>query len=195
MKLKRWETALAIGFAIAVIFSLAPLNTQAALSEKMTRLHIIPNSDGAKDQQLKLFVRDRILEASEGFGAAEVTDGMLRELESVAEAAVREAGFDYGVRATRQRMYFDTRDYETFSLPAGYYDAVRIEIGEAEGKNWWCVLFPPLCNGVCEEDLSDAARQAGLTDEEIAFIREDGTVYVIRFKLAELWGKIQRLFS
>ena len=74
---------------------------------------------------------------------------------------------------------------------AGYYDAVRVVIGDGEGQNWWCVLFPPLCLGAAEQDIESVALGAGLTDEDVALIREDGTGYVVRFKLAELWGNVR----
>ena len=98
-------------------------------------------------------------------------------------------GYTYPVTVTRENCYFDTRVYETFSLPAGYYDAVRVVIGEGVGKNWWCVIYPPLCAGMCEQDWETVAREAGLTQDEIGLIcEEDG--YVIRFQLVDWWGKV-----
>ncbi len=88
-------------------------------------------------------------------------------------------------------MYFDTRVYQGFSLPAGQYDAVRVIIGEGKGRNWWCVMFPPLCTGATRQEVEAIAQQAGLTDDEIGFIRGDGTKYVVRFKLTELWEKLK----
>lgn len=194
MKFKKWEIALAIGMLVCVLASVFSTGTQAAISGKMIRLHVLANSDSVEDQQLKLFVRDRVL-AEIGEDDSEITPELLQRLEQAAQAAVYERGFDYGVRLSRERMYFDTRHYDGFSLPAGYYDAVRVLIGEGKGQNWWCVIFPPLCAGVCEAELDEIARQAGLSDDEIAFIRGDGSVYIVRFKIAEILGKLLMKFQ
>lgn len=194
MKLKKWEIALAIGLLLSVAVCALPVSAQQGISEKMIRLHILANSDSEDDQALKIAVRDAVLQEI-GEQDDRITPQLLARLEQTARKAVAENGYDYHVSLSRQRMYFDTRRYEGFALPAGNYDAVRIIIGEGEGKNWWCVLFPPLCAGVCEEELNEIAIQAGLTGDEISFIREDGTVYVVQFKIAEAFGRIKAMFS
>lgn len=166
-----------------------PLGERPALGEKLTRLHVLANSDSAADQRLKLEVRDAVLEASEG--AEEIDGALLHRLEQTARQTVRQAGYDYPVRVTREVCYFDTRAYERFTLPAGYYDAVRVVIGEGTGKNWWCVIYPPLCVGMCQTDWETMAREAGLTEDEIGLICEEEG-YVIRFRLLDLWGKVQQ---
>lgn len=187
MRLKHWEIALAASLLAAVLFCTFPAHAQAELAGKLTRLHVLANSDEPADQQLKLQVRDAVLAASEG--EAELDEALLDKLQCAAQQTVERAGYDYPVRVSRERCYFDTRQYETFSLPAGYYDAVRVVIGEGAGKNWWCVIYPPLCAGVCEEDLEEIARKSGLSEEEISLICEEKG-YVLRFQLMDLWGKL-----
>lgn len=187
MRLKRWEIALAASLLAAVLFCSFPAHSQKELAGKLTRLHVLANSDDPADQQLKLQVRDAVLAASEG--VAELDEALLEKLQRAAQQTVAQAGYSYPVQVRRERCYFDTRQYETFSLPAGYYDAVRVVIGEGAGKNWWCVIYPPLCAGVCEAELEEIAKESGLSDEEISLICEEKG-YVLRFQLIDLWGKL-----
>ena len=187
MRLKRWEIALLASLLAVFLVCAFPLQAQSKLADKLTRLHVLANSDSVEDQTLKLQVRDAVLAASEG--EAVLNDALLDKLERAAQAEVNRRGYAYPVRVTRENCYFDTRVYETFSLPAGYYDAVRVVIGAGEGKNWWCVIYPPLCAGMCAQDWETVAREAGLTENEIGLIcEEDG--YVIRFQLIDWWGKL-----
>lgn len=187
MRLKRWEIALLASLLAVLLVCAFPLQVQSKLAGKLTRLHVLANSDSAEDQALKLQVRDTVLEASAG--EPMLDDTLLYKLERAAQAEVFRQGYAYPVTVTRENCYFDTRVYETFSLPAGYYDAVRVVIGEGAGKNWWCVIYPPLCAGMCEQDWEIVAREAGLTEEEIGLICEDEG-YVIRFQLVDWWGKL-----
>lgn len=187
MKLKRWEIALLATLLATLLVCAFPLQAQSKLAQKLTRLHVLANSDSEEDQKLKLKVRDAVLAASAGEPV--LNDTLLEKLEQAAQAEVLRQGYTYPVSVTRQECYFDTRQYDTFSLPAGYYDAVRVVIGEGAGKNWWCVIYPPLCAGMCEQDWETVAREAGLTEKEISFIcEEDG--YIIRFQLVDWWGKV-----
>lgn len=187
MKLKRWEIALAASVLAAILVCAFPIHAQNQLADKLTRLHVLANSDDPADQQLKLQVRDAVLDASAG--ETVLDEALLAKLQEAALQAVESAGYGYSVQVSRERCYFDTREYETFSLPAGYYDAVRVVIGEGAGKNWWCVIYPPFCAGICEEDLKSIAAEAGLSEQEIGLICEEKG-YVIRFKLVDLWGKL-----
>lgn len=192
------EIALCIGLLTALCAYVVPVRAQEELAEKLTRLHVIANSDSDEDQTLKLAVRDRIVqEAGYEYGCfdGEIDNALLQRLQKTAQDEVLEQGYLYPVAVTRQTMFFDTRHYDGFSLPAGYYDAVRVVIGEGKGKNWWCVLFPPLCLGAAEQDIEEVARGAGLTEDDVALIREDGTGYVVRFKLAEAWGSLKHWFE
>ena len=186
MKLKRWEIALAISLAAAVLMCIVPIRAQNRLADKLVRLHVLANSDSQEDQWLKLQVRDEVLAAAEGAG--EVDDTLLYKVQQRAQQKVCELGYAYAVKVTRERCWFDTRRYDTFALPAGYYDAVRVVIGEGAGRNWWCVIYPPLCAGICEEDLESIGKEFSLSDEEISLICEEKG-YIIRFRLADLWGK------
>ncbi len=187
MKWKRWEIALAASLLAFFLVCGFPLQVQSKLASKLTRLHVLANSDSEDDQALKLKVRDAVLEASAGVTILDAD--LLEQLERAAQAEVFRNGYAYPVTVTRENCYFDTRVYETFSLPAGYYDAVRVVIGEGAGKNWWCVIYPPLCAGMCEQDWETVAREAGLTQDEIGLICEEEG-YVIRFQLVDWWGKV-----
>ena len=178
---------MAASLLVAVLMCSVPIRAQNQLAEKLVRLHVLANSDSEADQQLKLAVRDAVLQAADGAG--EIDDTLLYRLQQTARETIEKEGYAYPVTVTRERTWFDTRRYETFSLPAGYYDAVRVVIGEGEGRNWWCVIYPPLCAGVCEEELADIAKEFSLSEEEISLICEEEG-YIIRFKLAELWGKL-----
>ena len=186
MWFKRWEIALAISLLVAVWICIVPIRAQNQLADKIVRLHVLANSDAVADQNLKLTVRDAVLQAAEGVG--QIDDTLLYRLQEEAQRTVETEGYDYPVQVTREHCWFDTREYETFSLPAGYYDAVRVIIGEGAGRNWWCVIYPPLCTGVCEKDLADIGKEFSLSEEEISLICEEKG-YIIRFRLADLWGK------
>ena len=187
MALKRWEAALLVSLLLTVLFCLVPVQEQNVLSGKLTRLHVLANSDEPADQQLKLQVRDAVLAV-----AAEethMTEDLLQRMQIAAQQTVVQAGYDYDVAVSRERYFFDTRRYDTFALPAGEYDSVRVIIGEGAGKNWWCVVAPPLCAGVCEAEMEEIAASAGLSEKEISFICEENG-YILRFQLVDLWGKL-----
>lgn len=163
------------------------------IEENVLRLHIIANSDSEKDQSLKLIVRDGILsEYSDVFKNLDGIDEIvstakehLSEIEKTAEKIIRENGFFYDVSCEVVKMDFDKKDYESFTMPKGFYNALRIKIGKAEGKNWWCVMYPPLCiPATTEIDLSEY-----LTEEEIDIITNPKR-YEVRFKCVEIYEKI-----
>lgn len=193
-RLRRWELALLVGVAAALLAGVWLDREQAALSDKVIRLHVIANSDTESDQALKLRVRDRILEEAAGYfqagqtveeAAAELTE-YLPALAEAGAQVVREAGYDYPVSASLEpNVWFPTKTYTDFSLPAGSYTALRIVIGEGEGRNWWCVVFPPLCATAAEYDEAiDALGGNG----ELLTATGDGVE--IRFRLVELWGEL-----
>ena len=160
----------------------------------VVRLHILANSDSDEDQALKLAVRDAVVEAAAGWldGAENANEALalaearLPELQAVAQRTVADAGYDYAVDASLCRMYFTTRQYDTATLPAGTYDAVRFTIGSGEGKNWWCVVYPPLCAGAAME--SDAALD--MLDSAQADLVGGGQRYIVRFKIVEWWENL-----
>lgn len=198
--LRRWELALLLGVAFALLLGLWLSNQQSRLADKVIRLHIIANSDSAEDQALKLQVRDRILQEAENLL---VTDGGLEQarasvedhlskLATAAEETIQAAGYDYPVQASLEETWFPTKQYTDFAFPAGNYTALRIVIGEGGGQNWWCVVFPPLCMGSVTETVSQTAEEGGLTDEEVSLITGESEGYVIKFKAIELWEELSR---
>ena len=193
--------SLMIGLAAAVVWGGWALREQQELADKVVRLHILANSDSEEDQALKLQVRDvvltraeELLRASDGRGEAEaMLREHLRELTQVAQTAVQERGYGYSVRTELANTVFPTREYEGFSLPAGNYLALRVIIGEGGGKNWWCVVFPPLCSQ-SSADLAQTAMAAGLSQSDVALLEENGG-YVLKFKSIEIWEWLRRKFA
>ena len=198
--MNRWMRAIAGGLLLCVCLSLCGFEGRCDdLRGRVLRLHILANSDSDADQALKLKVRDAVVEASAGWldgvksaeDAEDVLDGRLSELVDVARETVRRAGYAYPVTAERCEMYFATRQYGDVTLPAGRYQAVRFVIGEGEGHNWWCVLFPPLCVSAA----TDAATTADvLTQEEDAIVTKPGR-YVVRLKVVEWWEAVAHWFG
>lgn len=196
--LRRWEAALALGLAIAVLLGGWAARTQGALADKVIRLHVIANSDTAADQALKLQVRDRVLEeAALLFRAGDTLAQTARRLEAnldklvaAGQAVVAQAGYDYPVTASLEETYFPTREYTDFALPAGSYTALRVVIGSGAGQNWWCVVFPPLCLGSVTE-TAETAMAAGFTEEDVKLITGDSEEYIIKFRALELWGELK----
>lgn len=195
MKMKNWEIALLCSVIMTIVYCATPAYGQQRLAQKLTRLHVIANSDTAEDQALKLHVRDAVLESAgentEDMKKQDITPAFLENLRASAQQEVYKQGSLDKVRVEKTKMYFSTRDYETFSLPAGYYDAVRVSIGLAEGHNWWCVMLPPLCEPASTDELEEVAASAGITPDEVRYITRDGTKYQVKFKLAELFGELK----
>lgn len=193
--LRRWELALLLGTACAALLGVWLDGAQAALSGQVIRLHVLANSDSQADQALKLQVRDRILSEAEtyftpGATLAETEAALrvhLNDLAAAGAEVVGEAGYDYPVTAALvENDWFPTKTYSDFALPAGPYTALRIEIGEGAGQNWWCVVFPPLCLGSVTETTEETALEAGLTEDEVALITGEDAGYVVKFKAIEL---------
>lgn len=190
MKLKPWEIGLCLGMILLVLSCAIPVYQQERLADKLTRLHVVANSDDAADQALKLQVRDAVL--AEIRPEDDPADGeLILRLKRAAELAVEEAGAEQTVRVYRTRMFFDTRVYDTFSLPAGMYDAVRVELGAAAGRNWWCVLFPPLCVAAAEGEMMEYVQYTGLTENDWKVLESDEDSYEIRFLLLDLYSRIK----
>lgn len=197
------SAALFIGGASASAF-------ESGIYTKLLRLHVLAASDAPEDQALKLEVRDAILDAAapylEGCRSAEEAEKSLDGNREVLLTAARErlaaAGCGDGVEMSFSDEYYPTRQYENVSLPAGRYRSLQVKIGEAEGKNWWCVLYPPLClsasrpaeKGEGDGD-EEALLQAGLTKEETAVLTgnsEGNGRFTLRFRFLELFGELRR---
>ena len=192
--------SIAIGIVPAVIFSICSFaKTSEEIRSDVLRLHVIANSDSSVDQNLKLRLRDYILEEGEDIfdGSVNVENAVkkiepkLAELEKSAETFVKNAGFDYDVKITLSNEYFTTRTYESVTLPAGKYLALRVVIGSGEGHNWWCVMFPPMC--VPAADKKDEIENV-FTDKEIKLV-ESKPKYEPRFKVVEIYEQIRETIS
>ena len=195
-KMKGIETILLIGIIFTFLTSMINRTVAAGteVRSETLRLHIIANSDSDFDQALKLKVRDRILESTgelfsevsgktEAVAAAKFSSD---DIKNIAEAVIKEEGYDYPVQVEVTKMWFETRSYDGFTLPAGDYDAVRIIIGAGEGKNWWCVMYPALCIPGAEK----AIEQYG---ENAEFITGSG--YELRFAVIEWIEQIKQLLK
>lgn len=180
------ETFLILGIIFTMFTSVINRTVETAndIRSETLRLHIIANSDSEEDQNLKLKVRDAVLEAT-GELFAEVsgkTDAVAAaehssdDIRSIAENVIKNEGYDYSVQVEVTEMWFETRNYNNFTLPAGDYDAVRIIIGDGEGKNWWCVMYPALCIPGIEDEIKKY-------EENSEFIIGSG--YELRFKVIE----------
>jgi len=170
------------------------------LSENIFRLHIIANSDSSEDQTLKLKIRDNIIEyikpltsnLSNKKDVKEIIFDNINEIQKIAEDTVKANGFNYKVKTEIGNFYFPTKYYGNISLPAGYYDAIRIKIGNSEGQNWWCSLFPSLCftdisSGVIDKS-ADENLQENLKNEEYELITTSNNTK-IKFKIIEFFNK------
>lgn len=196
----RLTTALIAGFILTVILSqTASFALDAdAIRNNTLRLHIIANSDTIGDQRLKLAVRDYLLgldlfEGGQTKQIAAVTlQNKLGKIRNQAQQEVYRLGYNYQVEAEIANMYFDQKSYESYTLPAGYYDALRVTIGEATGKNWWCVLYPSLCVPAAtkrqEQELSN------LTPQQVDIIRNSKD-YELRFASVDWYYKLLKMLG
>lgn len=171
------------------------------LSNNIVRLHVVANSDSESDQAIKLRVKDAVAVAVEKMQNGLVTkqevmcvlEENLPSLETVANNVLDSLGVSDRAKVTLEKEEFDTRYYDTFSLPAGVYDALRVEIGEGEGKNWWCVAFPSLCIPSSSKDFSDTATGAGFS-QSVTDTISNSKPYKVRFFLLDCIGKLENLF-
>ena len=182
-----------------LVYSIAYANsTISNLSDKLFRLHVIANSNSETDQNLKYKVRDSLISymndicknASTKQEAICIANTHIKEFTKIAQNTIKKNGFNYKVKVTIGNYPFPTKTYGDISLPAGYYDALKVEIGEAKGKNWWCVMFPSLCfvdmsNGIVPEE-SKKDLQNSLSIENYNLISSDNSEYQFKFKIVEL---------
>ena len=171
------------------------------LSQNIFRLHILANSDSEEDQILKLKVRDNVIkyirEISQNYNNKDdiikITQNHSKEIKEIALSTIKENGYDYNVSIEFGNFYFPTKYYGNISLPSGSYDALRIKIGKAEGQNWWCSLFPPLCftdvsSGVIDEKTNKNLKN-NLNNEEYEIMTSQNTSIKFKFKIIELLNK------
>ena len=170
------------------------------LREELIRLHVVAASDSAEDQALKLRVRDAVTESlREELGKLTDKDAAkaylqenLPKIEALANRILRELGSSDAAQVSLEPEEFSRRVYDTFTLPAGVYDALRITIGPGEGQNWWCVVFPELCTGVTSAEFEEIAAGSGFPPGLAGALAGDGE-YEIRFFVLELLGRLENL--
>ena len=198
-KWKKWEVALLLGLAVTLLWGAWSDQRQKQLAGKMIRLHVIANSDSERDQTLKLQVRDAVLDYTTSVleqsrdrnDAAQRLSETLPEIQRLAASEICSRGYDYAVTARLERTEFPHKDYDSFSLPAGEYTALRLVIGEGKGHNWWCVVYPPLCTAAAT-DLQDVAAASEMNDGDIALLTAENGKYVLKFRSIELWQQFRQ---
>ena len=184
----------------ASVWTATLLCDRQRLNEELIRLHVVAASDSEEDQRIKLRVRDAILESIredlEQVKDVETAKAYLRDnlqkIEAVANGVLAKEGTEDSATVSLCREAFDIRRYDTFSLPAGVYEALRVTIGEGSGKNWWCVAFPNLCIGATTAEFEAVAAGAGFS-ETLSETLEGEEGYRIRFYLLDLLGRVQNM--
>ncbi len=181
---------------VFLVIGLLPVHGEGEIYSDVLRLHVLANSDSEEDQALKLKVRDALLSASEPLLAdcrtRDEAEHALREniplLEQTAKETLAAHGCDDSVAITLNEEVYPTRNYESFCFPSGRYLSLRVMIGEAEGQNWWCVLFPPMCLGAAsKQETEDAYISVGFTGEQYRVITQtERPAYQVRFRLLEV---------
>lgn len=193
-----------LAFLLFIYTTICAISYAKSVSEDLEnsvfRLHVIANSDSKEDQNLKYIVRDKLLQYMNSYlsntstkeDAIKIANKHLDEFKQVAINTIKEQGYSYNVNVKVGNFEFPTKIYGDISLPAGFYDALRVEIGEAKGQNWWCVMFPPLCfvdvtSGVVPEE-SKKELQNNLSEEEFALISDNQSSNIqFKFKLLEFF--------
>ena len=174
------------------------LQDRQYLDRELIRLHVVAASDSDTDQSVKLLVRDAIVaslsEGMAGIGDVEAAKNYIREnlpkIEAVANRTLNACGVDSRAVATLGEEAFDTRRYDTFSLPAGVYESLRVVIGEGQGKNWWCVAFPSLCLAATSEAFESTAQTSGM-DDGLSRTLSGEPEYQLRFYLLDVLGRVE----
>lgn len=183
------EFAFFFAFVLTVVLSVVSFeNNCVNIRSSVLRLHVVANSDSDKDQELKLKVRDAVVEycdflsdSKDKISAEKKAKQHKKEIEDVASGVIKENGYDYSVKVEIGKSVFPTKTYDNITLPAGTYDAVKILIGNASGKNWWCVMFPSLCLPAA----SNSTKLEDILNEEELHLVKSNPKYEIRFWIIE----------
>jgi stage II sporulation protein R len=182
---------------LGAIYAYSIYRDRQTLNNQVIRLHVVADTDDPEDQEIKLLVRDEILklvntiksDALTKEDALALLQDQLPRLQEAANRVLQQSGKDYQAEVTLQQEAFPTRIYDTFSLPAGVYDSLRVTLGGGEGKNWWCVVFPDLCASAAAV-VEETAVEAGFSDTlSKTLTQEEG--YEVRFWVLDCWGKMQ----
>lgn len=193
---------LACAFLAAFVWCGTVIADRQRLNEELIRLHVVANSDRSEDQELKLLVRDAIItslrqalaDMQDTEQAKQYLQDNLPKLQELANKTLDAAGSAQQAVVTLCREGFPTRQYDTFSLPAGIYEALRVTIGDGQGKNWWCVVFPSLCVPQTVQGFSDTAAGAGFPDALSGALAGEEP-YEIRFYLLDKLGQLEKLLA
>ena len=203
--LKRFLVLIILFSIYVFICAFSYVNTVSAnISSSVFRLHVIANSDSAEDQNLKYLVRDALIDYMNSVSknsnskdeAISIAYQHKSDFYKIAKKVINDNGYDYNVNISIGNFTFPTKNYGDISLPAGYYDALKVEIGNASGQNWWCVMFPPLCfvdisTGIVPEDSKETIKDS-LHTEEYNLINNAQTADVkFKFKLLEFFQNIK----
>lgn len=200
INLKRYFIITLLLLIYILIYSISYANNSVSdLSNSVFRLHVIANSDSQDDQNLKYKVRDNLIsymnnickDVSTKKEAINIANEHLNDFYEIAKHTIEENGYSYDIKISIGNFPFPTKTYGDINFPSGYYDALKVEIGEANGKNWWCVMFPTLCfvdisNGVVPDE-SKQDLQSTLSEEDYNLISSDNIEYQFKFKLVELF--------
>ena len=193
---KLLKSVFACFLLVSLVYTIALVADRQKLKNELVRLHVVAASDSEEDQAIKLQVRDAVLESLQA-GLENATDieaakdyiqAQLPKLEHAANQVLAAAGCGDVATVSLQVEEFAARVYDTFSLPAGLYDSLRITIGEGEGRNWWCVTFPTLCIPATTEGFEAVAAGAGFSDELTGSLTGE---YEVRFYLLDLLGQLE----
>ena len=199
---KRLLIATFVLCGVLLFVGLFPVHGEEQIYDTVVRLHVLANSDSDEDQALKLRVRDAVLEVTAPLltdcktqdEAKECLEAHADEIRTAAEGVIAAEGRTDTVSILLDREEYPERDYDSFCFPAGTYLSLRVCIGEAEGQNWWCCLFPPLCLGTATTSTKDAEEEfiaVGLTPSQYKFITEsEKPVYKVRFKILEVFQSL-----
>ncbi len=200
--MKKILLALGIGFICLGIINFNFKSTEAALASNVIRFHVVANSDEVKDQELKLKVRNRVINEMKSIftpdgdieSARCIILDNIEKIELIAKDEIEKNGYSYDAKVSLCSSYFPTKNYGEIVLPEGSYEALKIEIGKAQGQNWWCVLFPPLCfvDESCVSYSSEAAddikNAVGKENADMIELNKDGSVK-LKFKTYEMWQR------
>lgn len=195
--MKAFNISLIFGLTIAVLLSMARFDALCDdIRSNVFRLHIIPASDSEDDQLLKLKVRDEILNLSANYFekcdskemAIDFAKNNCDFFAQVAKQTIEENGYDYDVNVTVEECYFENREYDKFTLPAGNYQALKVVIGNGNGKNWWCIMFPAVCIGASRK-LDNAVTQ------ESADVAENPKKFQMGFKMTEIYQYFKKILG
>lgn len=198
--MKKLIFSVTAGIVITALVSVGGfIRTSERISSDVLRLHVLANSDSDEDQALKLKVRDAVLQEGKDIFSGEMNVHNAEEkiackkemLIKRAQSVIDENGFDYGVDVVVTDEYFQTRSYGDLTLPAGRYTAVKVTLGEAQGHNWWCVMFPPLCLPAAQEKTDI---DMYLDKNEVKLVKSNPE-YDVRFKIVEWYEKIKECFK